>query len=230
LIERKRSFSARVRHTGQIAAATAKRGPYAILLALLFWAAFGCSNSTGPTSFALGPYHYAAVGSNRYYEEVRVIDTGATVDTVVDTLVDSLWRVYTDADGVLWAQSILKAASVVAAQGGRQDLAASAAAVTRRVGWLADTIFVDPTLRDKVLEGPLVANRTWFVRTDGTISARLIGQETVDLGIGPTLAWHVNMGAVADEWWAIGLGRVRYEEFDSDGLRVQGTLLGIGSP
>ena len=219
------------------------------LLGLLVWGASGCSTSTEPTGPAFSDYHYSAVGSNRYYEEVRLIDTFVidttiddtlplpdtlidtfpVVDTLVDTLVDSLWRVYTDAGGILWAQSVLKTASTLAARSPLSALATSEAAVTRRVGLLADTIFVDVTLLDKVLEGPLLANHAWLVRSDGTISARLIGEETVDLGIGPTAAWHVNMGAVADEWWALGLGRVRYEDFDLDGIRVTGTLIAVDS-
>jgi hypothetical protein len=213
-------------------------------LVCLGWAAFGCESSTGPVGPGFADYHFRTAGARRYYEEIRLrdtfvidttihdtlpvpdttIDTTPTVDTLRDTLVDSLWRIYTDAAGVEWAQSVVKPSSVPPL------LAAGAAlpvAVTRKVGLQADTIFVDENLRDHVLEGPLVADRTWLVRSDGTISARLLGEETLDLWIGPTAAWHVTMGAVADEWWALGLGRVRYEEFDADGIRVRGVLIAL---
>jgi hypothetical protein len=219
------------------------------MLGLLAWAASGCSSSTGPTGPAFSDYHYSVVGSKRYYQEMRLIDTFVidtiiddtlpvpdtlvdtflVVDTLVDTLLDSLWRVYTDADGVFWAQSVVSFAS--SALHSRQEAlgASPELAVTRRVGLLADTIFLDPSIRQKVLEGPLEAGHTWLVESDGSITARLVGEETVDLGIGPTAAWHVNMGAVADEWWAPGLGRVQYEEFDADFVRVRGVLIAVGS-
>ena len=239
-----------MRGAGWTTAATARMASAAGLLGILAWAAFGCSNSAGPTGPAFSDYHYSVVGSKRYYEEIRLIDTFVidtiiddtlpepdtlvdtfpVVDTLVDTLLDSLWRVYTDADGVLWAQSLVSSASLALHSRHEALEASPKLAVTRRLGLLADTIFVDPTMRRKVLEGPLAAGHTWLVQSDGSITARLIGEETVDLGIGPTAAWHVNMGAVADEWWAPGLGRVRYEEFDADFIRVRGVLIAVGSP
>jgi hypothetical protein len=202
-----------------------------ILVGSLLLVAGGCSNSTGPSGPVLTGYHYVVAGSLRYYEETRQIDTViGTTDTVitrVEIVVDSLWRIYVDSTGVLWSQSIVKSTSLPPLARERHSDPASPQATTRRVGLLADTIFVDENLRDHVLEGPLDTGRTWLVRSDGTISAYLVGRESLELGIGPTEAWHVNMGAVADEWWALGLGRVQYDEFDSDGIRVHGVLIAV---
>lgn len=167
-------------------------------------------------------FHFAQVGVKRIYEVHLIPDTGPTY-----TVMDSLWRVYTDADGVLWAQSILKIlppAARVAADG---PSASEETAITRRIGLLGDTLFLDPTLMDRVLVSPLQADQRWAVRTDSTILARIVGEEELSLGIGLARAWHVSMGAIADEWWAEGLGRVQYEEFDSDGQRVRGVLIAV---
>ena len=60
-----------------------------------------------------------------------------------------------------------------------------------------------------------------------TIFATILAEETLPLQIGPTRTWHVFKGAVGEEWWAPGLGRVQYEEVNSGGDQIRGVLIAV---
>jgi hypothetical protein len=198
-----------------------------LIVALL---AVGCSKTTEPTDNSLPAdvrsYQYTAVQQERYYELTPVPDTCNGCDK--DTLIDSLDRLLTD-QGVSWSVSYRAIRHFVRDTSGNLVPAGDDNAKTRREGTLADTLLVDPSLRHKLLVAPVQAGTSWFVDDGNAISALIVGEETLPLQIGTTRTWHVLRGAVGDEWWAPGLGRVQYEEVEVGGSRIRGVLIAVGS-
>jgi hypothetical protein len=200
-----------------------------ILVSCLALLAAACSSPEEPVDDSLpaevSAYQYLRTTENRYFELRPVPDT---CGGCADTLVDSVWRVYTE-DSVYWAQSYR------AIRHFRFDSASSTWLVLgdenasgRREGVLADSLLLDPSLRFKLLVAPVQAGTQWFVDDSGAIQAQIVGEETLPLGVGNTRSWHVLRGAVGDEWWAPALGRVQYEEVLAGGARRSGRLIGLG--
>ena len=184
------------------------------------------------------PYHYATVLGVRYYTVESVPPDTCWFDTTsqtticrADTLIDSVWRVYTDLDGIFWSQSY-RAYRHFFRNGSGQIIGTSdSAASSRREGRRgSDTLFYDPSLLQRLLVAPIAPGRTWTVDDSGAVSARVLGEETLPLQIGSTRTWHVDKGAVSQEWYAPGLGRVVYEQVEAGGRRIRAELLWIEQP
>lgn len=189
-----------------------------------------CSSPSEPKVDSLpanvSAYQYLGTTANRYYEITPVPDT---CGGCADTLVDSVWRVYTD-NGIYWAQSYRAVRHFLFdTASGDWIVLGDENASHRREGVLADSLLLDPSLLYKLLVAPVVAGAQWFVDDSATIQATVLGEETVALGIGATRTWHITRGAMGDEWWAPGLGRVQYEEVAGFGTRRQGRLIGAGA-
>jgi hypothetical protein len=191
--------------------------------------ALGCSSPTEPDSGLptnIPPYQYTTVLGKRFYEIRRVPDIGQA-----DTLVDSLVSVSTDPDGVYWAHSHRAFRHfAVDATGGVVPIGLDSSATTRREGYIADSLLLDPSLRYRILVAPLGPGKTWPVNSDTTmpITAQVTGEETLPLNVGSIRSWHVDYFAYGEAWWAPGLGRVQYEEIDRNGKRIRGTLIAVG--
>lgn len=189
-----------------------------------------CSNSEEPVDDSLpayvSAYHYTNASENRYFEITPVPDT---CGGCADTLVDSVWRVYSQ-DGIYWVQSHRAIRHFYFDSASGQWLVLGDEAATgRREGRVADTLVLDPSLLYKLLVAPVQAGTTWFVDDSATITATVVAEETLLLGTGNTRTWHVQRATLGDEWWAPGLGRVQYEEFLTGGRIRRGRLLGTGA-
>lgn len=189
----------------------------------------GCSNSEGPEDNSLpdyvSAYHYTNTIENRYFEITPVPDT---CGGCADTLVDSIWRVYSQ-DGIYWSQSYRAVRHFrFDSASGQWLVLGDENATGRREGRQADTLVLDPSLLYKLLVAPVQAGTTWFVDDSATIPATIVAEQTILLGTGNTRTWHVQRGAMGDEWWAPGLGRVQYEELAAGGQRRRGRLVGVG--
>lgn len=198
-------------------------------VALLALVLVSCSSPNEPDDDSLpanvSAYQYLGTSANRYYQITPVPDT---CGGCADTLVDSVWRVYTDVD-VYWAQSYRAIRHWVFDSASSQWIhVGDGSATSRREGLLADSLLLDPSLRFKLLVAPVQAGRQWFVDDSGTIQAMIVAEETITLGTGAQRTWHVTRGAMGDEWWAPGLGRVQYEELVVGGGRRMGRLIGLG--
>jgi hypothetical protein len=170
-------------------------------------------------------YQYLGSSGNRYFQITPVPDT---CGGCADTLVDSVWRVYIDT-GVKWAQSyralrhwVFDTASSTWIWAGDES------SISRREGLLSDSLMLDPSLRFKLLVAPVTLGKQWSVDDSGTITAQIVAEETLTLGAAAVRTWHVTRGAMGDEWWAPGLGRVQYEELVAGGGRRRGRLIGTG--
>jgi hypothetical protein len=189
----------------------------------------GCSSPTEPDNALptnIPPYQYSTVLGKRFYEIRRVPDIGSA-----DTLVDSLVSVSTDPDGVYWARAYRAYRHfAIDSTGEIIPVGLDSAAVTRREGYIADSLLLDPSLRYRILVAPLAPGKTWQVNADTTmpINAQITGEETLSLNGGSTRTWHVDYFAFGEIWWAPGLGRVQYEEIDGNGHRIRGTLIALG--
>lgn len=188
-----------------------------------------CSSPSEPVDNSLpanvSAYQYTNTSVNRFFEITPVPDT---CGGCADTLVDSVRRVFTE-DGVYWSQSYraLRHWAFDSASGQWIHLFDENAS-SRREGILADSLLLDPSFRFKLLVAPVQAGRQWYVDDSATLLAEIVAEETITLGTGATRTWHVVRGAMGDEWWAPGLGRVQYEELVAGGGRRRGRLLGTG--
>lgn len=186
-----------------------------------------CSQPAEPVDDSLpaqvSAYHYKSTRDKRYFELSPLPDT---CGGCMDTLVDSVWRVFTE-NGIFWSQSyrFIRHFDTV---GGVLVPVGDENRSSRREGILGDSLVLDPSLLYKLLITPVQAGRTWYVDDSSTILATIAAEETLLLGIGKTRTWHVVRGAVGDEWWAPGLGRVQYEEISS-GQRRMGRLIAVGT-
>ena len=192
-------------------------------------ALLGCSNPEEPVDNSLpdyvSAYHYTNTIENRYFEITPVPDT---CGGCADTLVDSIWRVYSQ-DGIYWSQSYRAVRHFrFDTASGQWLVLGDENASGRREGRIADTLVLDPSLLYKLLVAPVRAGTTWFVDDSATIAATIVAEETILLGIGNTRTWHVQR-TLGDEWWAPGLGRVQYEEIAAGAQRRRGRLLGVGA-
>jgi hypothetical protein len=197
------------------------------LLALL---ALSCSSPSEPVDSSLpadvASYLYTNAVNKRYFE---VSPSPDTCGGCKDTLVDSVWRVFTE-DSVYWSQSYrairhFRYDSVAGVWIALGDEHAS----SRREGLLRDSLVLDPSLRYKLLIAPVRTGTTWHVDDSNAILATIIAEEILPLEIDSTRTWHVQRGAVGDEWWAPGLGRVQYEELEAGGGRKLGRLIAVGT-
>ena len=212
-----------------------------------------CSSPTAPEDTGLptdvAPYHYSVVPGLRFYEVMDVppveikdtmVDTlvdslGDTmfdtsifvVDTLVDTLFDSTWR-RSDSAGVFWTYAVREFRRYADSAGTLVPVVRWGAK-NRQEGHVSESLFVDPSLHHLLLEAPLAPGRTWTVDAAGTMIARIVGEETLSLPVGPVRCWYVLRGAIGDEWWAPGLGRVQYEEVIPGGTRIRARLIAVGS-
>jgi len=185
----------------------------------------GCSSPTEPDpglATDVASFHYTSISSLRYYKVIGLPDS-----TVCDTVVDSVRNIMTDTDGTVWIESYRAIRHFAGTDTLGQPIPTGSDenAKLRQVGRLADTLFLDRSSRSKLLVAPLGPAATWSVASG--ITAVVIGEKLLSLKMGLTPSWHVFHGAVADEWWAEGLGRVQYEEFDGVLGRVRGTLIAV---
>lgn len=202
------------------------RNARALLIPLLLSA---CSSPSEPVDDSLpsnaSAYQYLGHAGNRYFQRVPVPDT---CGGCADTLIDSVWRVYVE-DGVTWAQSYRAVRHWVFDTASSQWIhLGDEGPINRREGLLSDSLMLDPSLRYKLLVAPVVLGRQWNVDDSGTITAQIVAEETLTLGAGAFRTWHVMRGAMGDEWWAPGLGRIQYEELVAGGGRRKGSLIGTG--
>jgi hypothetical protein len=201
---------------------------WAIALAVVLYAGLG--GCTSPTETVADPFttdialfHYTDVLTRRYYVESPVPDTG-----VRDTVVDSLKRIFVGTDGVFWAESYRATRHFAGVDTLGQPIPSfDENATTRLVGQFADTLFLDPSTRNRLLVAPMAVSRSWLVDQGGAITAVILAAEVLPLSVGNLRSWHVSQGAVADEWYAPDLGRIQYEENDGVGGRVLGTLIAV---
>jgi len=207
-----------------------------------------------PTDVA--PYHYSVVPGLRFYE-VTYVPPIEYKDTLVDTLVDTLGdttfdtsMVVTDrlmdtlfdstyrrsvSGGVFWTRAFREfrryardsLGDLIPDTLGEPVLVSQWAAHFRQEGRVSESLFVDPSLQYLLLEAPLAPGKTWTVDAGGAILAKIAGEETLPLPIGPVRCWHV-LRTIGDEWWAPGLGRVQYEEVVPGGARIRARLFAIG--
>lgn len=193
-------------------------------LALL---AASCSNPSEPVpGLPVSDFFYTQPAEKRYFELTPLPDT---CGGCADTLVDSIWRQYTE-DGVFWSQSYRAIRHFRFDSASGQWLpVGDENASGRREGLMADSLLLDPSLRYKLLVAPVLVGATWFVDDSATLRATIVAEEQVLLGIGNTRTWHISRGAAGDEWWALGLGRVQYEEISGAGQRRRGRLIGVGT-
>jgi hypothetical protein len=189
----------------------------------------GCSSPTEPDNALptnIPPYQYTTVLGKRFYEIRRVPDVGSA-----DTLFDSLVSVSTDPDGVYWARAYRAFRHfAIDSTGELVPVGPDSAATTRREGYIADSLLLDPSLRYRILVAPITPGRTWQVNADTTmpINAEITGEQTLSLNGGAIRTWHVDYFAFGEVWWAPGLGRVQYEEIDGSSHRIRGTLIAVG--
>lgn len=194
------------------------------ILALLIWAIVGCSTSTEPEAPLPGDvasYQYTKPYGKRFYEVTPVIATGSA-----DTLFDSMWRTYTDPEGVFWAQSY-RAIRRFKDSSGVPIKDYDTLVVNYRVGVRNDTLYTDQSMIDAVLVGPLTPGASWLLRGDSSVIVRVAGEEQLNLSIGPTATYHVILGGLGEDWWAPVFGRVQFEEINSSGVRVRAVLIAL---
>lgn len=186
----------------------------------------GCSSPTEPEpglATDVASFHYTSLFSLRYYKVIGLSDT-----TVCDTVVDSVRNIMTATDGTVWIESYRATRHFAGTDTLGQPIPTfDENSKLRQVGRLADTLFLDRNSRNKVLVAPLAPAAEWKVDNGGAITAVVVAEELLSLNTGPVQSWHVFHGATADEWYAEGLGRVQYEEFDGFLGRVRGTLIAV---
>jgi len=195
----------------------------------LYLSVQACSSPSEPVDDSLpsnvSAYQYLGASGNRYFLITPVPDT---CGGCADTLVDSVRRVYIE-DGVTWVQSFRAVRHwIFDTTSGQWIHAGDESGVNRREGLFFDSLMLDPSLRFKLLVAPVTAGRQWNVDDSGTITAEIVAEETLALGADTVRTWHVVRGAMGDEWWAPGLGRVQYEELVAGGGRRRGSLIGTG--
>jgi hypothetical protein len=201
-----------------------RRGMAGLLLAVT-----ACSQPNEPVDDSLpaqvAAYQYAQMLENRYFELSPLPDTCACRDT----LVDSVWRVFIE-NGIYWAQSYRAIRHwFYDSLSGSYTHIGDENAGSRREGVSADSLILDPSLHLKLLVAPVQLGASWFVDDSAAISATIVALETLPLPVGNTRTWHVQRGAVGDEWWAPDLGRVQYDERQAGGVGRRGRLLAVGS-
>lgn len=201
---------------------------YLCMLVALTLFATSCTSPTEPDNSLptnVSAYQYINTAANRYFAITPVPDT---CGGCADTLVDSVLRIYTDA-GIYWSHSYRFVRHwVYDSTSGNWIHVGDDPKISRREGILADSLLLDPSLQLKLLVAPVQAGTHWFVDDSATLEAVIVAEETLTLGIGAQRTWHVTRGAMGDEWWAPGLGRVQYEELVAGGGRRQGRLIGVG--
>lgn len=198
----------------------------ATVVLVVMVAGSGCSSPTEPEpglATDVASFQYTEISSLRYYKVTGLSDT-----SVCDTVVDSVRTIMTDPDGSVWIESYRAIRHFFGTDTLGQPIPAfDENSKLRQIGRLADTLFLDRNSRSKLLVAPLAPSATWKVDNRGAITAVVIGEETLTLNSGIVQSWRVFQGAVADEWYAPGLGRVQYEETDGTLGRVRGILIAV---
>lgn len=204
---------------------------------LVLLAAVSCStNPQEPLPGDVASYRYTTLHGKRFYLETAIPDTG-----VADTVVDSVYRYSTDSvfwtdtlgqvidsAEIFWIHSYRAIRRFVDSSGVLIKLR-DTLPVYRQIGLVDGRLYDDPSLTDAILVQPLTPGATWLPRGDSSVIATVTGEERLFLRTGTVRTYHVQIGALSDNWWAPDLGRVQYEEIGRSGGRVHGVLIGLGA-